>query len=57
MPFDATKVPPAYADLFYHGIPSPTGVPLGLTDAEYDAQKARMIEAGEWPLHPKKEDA
>lgn len=50
MAHDPEKVPLEHADLFYHGMPGPSGVPVGLSDAEYDAQKARMIEEGTWPF-------
>ncbi|HEY9438275.1 MAG TPA: hypothetical protein VIS29_06430 [Streptomyces sp.] len=50
MPHDPEKVPLDHADLFYHGIPGPTGVPVGLTDAEYDREKARRSAEGTWPL-------
>ena len=50
MSFDATKVPEEYADLFHHGDNG-----RGLTDEEWDAQKARMREAGNFPLDNEEE--
>lgn len=59
-PFDPDLVPTAHADLFYHGKPDEDGNPVGLTDEQYDAQKARMQNEGEWPFDvssPPEEDS
>lgn len=53
MPFDASKVPMRHADLFYHGKPDDDGNPVGLTDEQWDAQKADMRAEGTWPLDRK----
>lgn len=50
MAFDPELVPLEHADLFYHGKPGPDGSPQGLTDEQWDAQKAEMQENGSWPF-------
>ena len=52
-PHDPSLVPPEHADLFYHGKPDEDGNPVGLTDEEYDAEKAEMQAEGTWPLDRK----
>lgn len=52
MAFDPEKVPAEHADLFYSGRPADDGSPVGLTDEQYDAMKARYRERGEWPFDP-----
>ena len=51
-PFDPELVPTEHADLFYSGKPAPDGSPVGLSDEQYDAMKARYRERGEWPFDP-----
>lgn len=56
MPFDPEKVDPQHADLFYHGgPPDEDGTPRPLSDEQWDAQKARMTENGDWPFETKEE--
>ena len=52
-PHDPSLVPPEHADLFYHGKPDEDGNPVGLTDEEYDAEKAEMQAEGTWPFDRK----
>lgn len=56
MAHDAAKVPAEFADLFYDGKPDSDGNPVGLTDEQYDALKARKQAAGEWPFDTQEED-
>ena len=49
MAHDPEKVPVEHADLFYHGKPDADGNPVGLTDDEYNGEKARRIAEGTWP--------
>jgi hypothetical protein len=56
-PFDPDLVPLEHADLFYHGMPDEDGNPVGLSDEEYDAEKARKIADGTWPFAPQPEEA
>lgn len=55
MAFDPEKVDPRFADLFYHGKPGPDGKPEGLTDKQWDAQKAEKQANGSWPFDEKEE--
>lgn len=51
MAFDESKVPVEHADLFFHGgPPDEFGRPRGLSDEQWDAQKARMLAEGTYPF-------
>ena len=52
MPFDPDKIDPEFADLFYHGRPTADGTPVGLSDSEWDAQRALLTLFGDYPFTP-----
>ena len=53
--FESEKVPVDFADLFYHQTLDGTP-PTGLSNEEYDRQKADMQAAGTWPFDDRSDD-
>lgn len=47
--FDPTKVDPDHADLFYHGYEGTDGEPVGLSDEEWDQQRATLEKYDAYP--------
>lgn len=57
MAHDPEKVDPEHVELFYHGVPGPTGLPVPLSDDEWDEQRAVLEAHDAYPWSPEDEAA